>query len=41
MILPRNQALISTKENEHYIIHLYRKAKTPITTIRSKEDSVM
>jgi len=41
MILPRNQALISVKENEHYFVHLYRKAKTMITTTRPEEDSVM
>jgi len=41
MISPRNQALISAKENEHYFVRLYRKAKTPVTTIRPEEDSVM
>jgi len=34
MILPKDRALISEKESEHYIIHLYRKAKTLITITR-------
>ena len=29
------------KKNEHYFVHLYQKAKTPITTIRQEKDSVM
>ena len=36
MISPKNQASISTKENEHYFVHLYRKVKT-LTTITSPE----
>jgi len=41
MILPRNQALISAKKNEHYFVHLYWKAKTLITITRPEKDSVM
>jgi len=41
MILPKDRALISVKESEHYFVHLYRKAKTPITITRPEEDSVM
>ena len=41
MISPRNQALISKKENEHYFVHLYWKVKTLITTTRPEGDSVM
>ena len=29
MILPKDRALISAKESEHYFVHLYQKAKTP------------
>jgi len=39
--LPKNQALISTKKNEHYFVHLHRKAKNLFTTIRPEKDSVM
>jgi len=41
MILPKYQALISAKENEHYFVHLYQKAKTPITIATPEEDYVM
>ena len=41
MISPTNQALILAKKNEHYFVHLYQMAKTPITITRLEEDLVM
>jgi len=41
MILPKDQALVSAKESKHYFIHLYQKAKTPITITRPEGDSIM
>jgi len=40
MISQRNQALISAK-NEHYFIHLYRKAKILTIITRPEGDSIM
>ena len=36
MIFLKDWALISAKESEHYSVHLYQKAKTPITLTRPK-----